>query len=274
MSNKKLSIITINYNNKKGLAKTFESVKNQTWADFEFIVIDGGSTDGSKELIEANRQINYRVSEKDTGIYNAMNKGIKAANGDYIIFMNSGDFFYNDHVLERVEKYFNNEIGVLYGNSVFINDTGYREEKFSPPKLTFGFFFSSGLNHQATFIKRSLFFKHFLYNEEFKMYADWAFFIYVLCAKNESSLYVNEFICNYDYSGFSADSKLRESYEKERTITLEKYFPMMTGDYQAMEDLKLKRIKQVLYIKKYPVAWRIFKWMISFFILFLPKQKK
>jgi glycosyltransferase involved in cell wall biosynthesis len=89
----KLTIITINYNNKEGLVKTFDSVRVQTWKDFEFIVIDGGSTDGCKELIEQNHQINYWVSEKDSGVYNAMNKGIRKATGDYVIFMNSGDFF-------------------------------------------------------------------------------------------------------------------------------------------------------------------------------------
>lgn len=73
----KLTVLTINYNNKEGLTKTFESVRSQTWKDFEFIVIDGGSTDGGKELIEQNDQVNYWVSEKDSGVYNAMNKGIK-----------------------------------------------------------------------------------------------------------------------------------------------------------------------------------------------------
>ena len=95
----KLTIITINYNNKEGLIKTFESVKKQTWSEFEFFVIDGGSTDGGKELIERNSQIDYWVSEKDSGVYNAMNKGIRKATGEYVIFMNSGDFFYDEFVL-------------------------------------------------------------------------------------------------------------------------------------------------------------------------------
>jgi glycosyltransferase involved in cell wall biosynthesis len=273
MSNRLLTIITINYNNAKGLAKTFESVKSQTWAAFEYIVIDGGSTDESKQLIDGNEQIHYHVSEKDKGVYNAMNKGIKAATGDYVIFMNSGDFFYNDSVLEKAAPYFDNSTGIVYGNSVFINDAGYREEKRSPQKLTFGFFFTNGLNHQATFIKRSLFLKHFLYNEDFKMYADWAFFVYVLCAKNEPYRYINEFICYYDYAGFSASAQTRALYEQERTNTLETYFPLFTDDYAAMEKFKTKRMQQVLHIQQYPFAWRIFKWIISLFSLLLPKKK-
>ena len=109
--------------------------------DFEFIVIDGGSTDGGKELIEQNDQINYWVSEKDSGVYNAMNKGIKKANGDYIIFMNSGDFFYDEFVLEKIKDQFDSNIDILYGDSVFFNDKGYRKVIKAPEKLTFGFKF-------------------------------------------------------------------------------------------------------------------------------------
>ena len=101
----KYSIITVNYNNKEGLRKTIESVVRQTYRDFEFIVIDGGSTDGSTDILkEYDEQINYWVSEKDSGIYNAMNKGIKKSIGDYLIFMNSGDCFYQNDVLETVNS--------------------------------------------------------------------------------------------------------------------------------------------------------------------------
>ena len=102
MSNKKLSVITINYNNKNGLIKTINSVINQTYKDFEFIIIDGGSTDGSLEVIqEYSGQINYWVSEPDNGIYHAMNKGIVMAKGEYCNFMNSGDCFFDEQVLKN-----------------------------------------------------------------------------------------------------------------------------------------------------------------------------
>ena len=88
----RLSIITINYNNREGLRKTIESVVNQTYRNFEYIIIDGGSTDGSVEVVkEYADRISYWVSEPDNGIYNAMNKGVLAANGKYIQFLNSGD---------------------------------------------------------------------------------------------------------------------------------------------------------------------------------------
>ena len=97
----KLSIITINYNHKEGLLKTIKSVVNQTYHDIEYIVIDGGSTDGSKEYIESKQEyINQWVSEKDHGVYNAMNKAIRMAQGEYCIFMNSGDHFFSSQSLE------------------------------------------------------------------------------------------------------------------------------------------------------------------------------
>ena len=97
----KYSIITVNLNNACGLEDTIISVFNQTCHDYEFLIIDGGSTDNSRTIIEQyQNQINYWVSEPDNGIFNAMNKGIKASRGEYLIFMNSGDCFYNGKVLE------------------------------------------------------------------------------------------------------------------------------------------------------------------------------
>jgi glycosyltransferase involved in cell wall biosynthesis len=101
----KLSIITINYNNRDGLEKTIRSVIDQRFTDFEFIVIDGGSTDGSVDNIRKyENKINYWCSEKDAGIYNAQNKGIKKAKGEYCLFLNSGDFLYNEDVLNKIKK--------------------------------------------------------------------------------------------------------------------------------------------------------------------------
>ena len=102
----KYSIITVNFNNKEGLRKTIESVIRQSFRDFEYIVIDGGSTDGSADILkEYDAQIDYWVSEPDKGIYNAMNKGIVQAKGEYLNFMNSGDYFYDNQVLQHVADY-------------------------------------------------------------------------------------------------------------------------------------------------------------------------
>ncbi|MCG2792340.1 MAG: glycosyltransferase [Weeksellaceae bacterium] len=271
----RLTIITINYNNKEGLIKTFESLRGQTWGDFEYLVIDGGSTDGSKKEIESNPQIDYWVSEKDNGVYNAMNKGVRRATGDYIIFMNSGDFFYNESVLEKVKSQLELDIDILYGDSIFFNNTsGYRSLEAPPKKLTFGFFYDKGINHQAAFIKRKLFYDYFFYNEDYKICADWEFFIVLICLHNVSYKHLDEIICYYDFSGISANLENLPIYMEERETTLNKYFAAFKDDAQLAKETRLKRLQQVLYIKKFPIAWRIFKWIISIVLIFLPKIKK
>jgi glycosyltransferase involved in cell wall biosynthesis len=101
----KISIITINYNNREGLERTFDSVFSQNYTNFEYIVIDGASNDGSKELIDQfSDKITFWVSEPDKGIYNAMNKGIDQVNGEYVFFLNSGDVFLDSNSLEKVSE--------------------------------------------------------------------------------------------------------------------------------------------------------------------------
>lgn len=271
--NYKLSIITINYDNKNGLIKTFNSVRNQVWKDFEFVVIDGGSNDGSKELIQENNQINYWISEKDNGVYNALNKGIRASNGDYLIFMNSGDTFFDNNVLNNIKHFLDMNISILYGNSAyFANDIFVRNE-VPPSKLSFNFFFNFALNHQATFTKRSLFETYFYYNESYKICADWEFLTYVICKKNESYLHINQFVCNYDLSGISANLKNQEIYKSERKETLKKYFPTMYDDYISLKQLEDKRIRNMIYIKKFNIPWKILKSFSKIILLFLPKQR-
>ena len=115
-----LSIITINRNNAAGLRKTIESVVSQTYTDFDYIIIDGASTDESVDVIkEYADRITYWVSEPDTGIYNAMNKGILKANGEYCLFLNSGDWLYDNDVLNDVFSISPTE-DIVYGNDVFI----------------------------------------------------------------------------------------------------------------------------------------------------------
>ena len=101
----KYTIITINYNNGKGLRSTIESVINQTFDDVEYIIVDGGSTDNSVDIIkDFSERINFWVSERDGGVYSAMNKGLHHAHGEYVNFMNSGDTFYSPHVLEEIDR--------------------------------------------------------------------------------------------------------------------------------------------------------------------------
>ena len=170
----KLSIITINYNNIDGLQCTINSVLSQTWKDFEWIIIDGGSTDGSKELISdltksQNSNISYWCSEKDKGIYNAMNKGVAHANADYINFMNSGDTYYDDTSLSKMfENSFNAEI--TYGNAFWGLNKKYIFN--SPQNLTLDYFIDGSLGHAACFIQRKLLVEN-PYDENYRIVSDW-----------------------------------------------------------------------------------------------------
>jgi glycosyltransferase involved in cell wall biosynthesis len=155
------------------------SVLNQTFQDFEYIVIDGGSTDGSVNLIRKSKDsLAYWISEKDTGIYNAMNKGIKQARGEYLLFLNSGDYLYKEDVLDRIiEKQLKSDI--IYGDMILdLEDIDSRKMiKIKEKKISQYFFMKNSLPHPCSFIKKSLFDKIGLYNESLKIVADYEFFL-------------------------------------------------------------------------------------------------
>ena len=134
-----LTIITINYNNSEGLKCTVNSVLNQSFTDFEYVVIDGASKDDSVEFLQSIKSKNFEyISEPDTGIYNAMNKGIERAKGKYLLFLNSGDYLENENVLDIIQLFFNNDYGVLAGNIIFDEDQGKRLREH-PEKMTFSY---------------------------------------------------------------------------------------------------------------------------------------
>lgn len=211
---KKLSIITINYNNRDGLRKTIESVINQTYKDYEYIIIDGGSTDGSLEIIkEFESKINIWVSEEDKGIFNAMNKGILKASGEYINFMNSGDCFYLNDTLEKIMPFYSEDI-ILGKNTEERN-----EHYFGHPsqEITMLDLFRKGINHQSTFIKRELF-KNNLYDESLKIVSDWKFLIDVLVFKNCSFRNIDTIVTAYDTTGISSTSKVQLASERNQVL--------------------------------------------------------
>ena len=219
----KLSIITINYNNHNGLKKTIDSMISQSYKDYEWIVIDGGSTDGSKELIEQYSQyMFYHVSEPDKGIYNAMNKGILVSHGEYLLFLNSGDYLFDKNVLERVAPLLKNkDIYVGRINSIGM-DNVYEEKQsdFSPEgilrKLSF-----SWIPHQASFFKRTVFSEYGLYRDDMKIISDWWLYFRSLVIGNASAESISFVIANYDTSGISATQKSVPS--KEYRIIMQDY---------------------------------------------------
>lgn len=269
----KITIITINYNNKLGLEKTIKSVTDQSSQNFEYIIIDGGSTDGSIAVIKENSdKIHYWKSEQDKGVYNAMNKGIRVAAGDYLLFLNSGDWLYDSDTILNVEKLIDASADIYYGNAVFKFDKKDKIVKYDK-RISFEFFVNSNFCHQATFIRKKLFDDIFYYNENFRIVSDWEFFIYAICIKKASYKYIDIIISNYDLKGISSQPEFESLKMKEREQVFNMYFSMFIEDYKAICELNSKRIQNVLYIKKYPFMWKIFKGIINVFMLFLPKEK-
>ena len=167
---KKVSVITVNYNNLKGLKRTISSVLSQSFSDFEYIIVDGGSSDGSKEYIESKQEyINQWVSEKDHGVYNAMNKAIRMAQGEYCIFMNSGDHFFSSQSLENAAK-------MLNGSDYYVGETIIIDCKLAslclpPQNMSFRFIRDKVLQHQSTFTRTQLLKEH-PYNENLKIVSE------------------------------------------------------------------------------------------------------
>lgn len=215
---KKLSIITINFNDSKGLQKTIESVINQTYLNYEFIVIDGGSSDDSKSIIEKYQsKITHWVSEKDTGIYNAMNKGILNAQGEYCLFLNSGDYLFNTTVFENVFSK-KTDADIIYGNmQIDWGNTNITVGKM-PQKMTFEHMYLDTLWHPVSFIKRNLFEKYGMYNEAYKIVADYDFFFKVIIMHSVSMQYIDLVISSYNVNGLSslAENKILEKNERQK----------------------------------------------------------
>ncbi|MES2567379.1 MAG: glycosyltransferase family 2 protein [Bacteroidota bacterium] len=237
----RLSIITINYNNKSGLQKTIESVVAQTYKDFEYIVIDGGSNDGSFNVIkDYEKKISYWVSEKDSGIYNAMNKGIVQAKGKFCLFLNSGDWLVDRDILDRVFS-LKSEEDIVYGNILKVYSATKIECDKAPQRsvLTLADMFFSTLNHPSTFIKRRLFDEYGLYNEEYQIVSDWAFFLKVIGVYNVSVKYIDVDISCYDMTGVSSSNG--KLVRQERETELKKTLPgRVYKDYQQMAEYRWK----------------------------------
>lgn len=216
-----ISIITINYNNASGLEKTIKSVINQTTGDYELIVIDGGSTDESVNIINKNTSfIKISVSEKDKGIYDAQNKGISLAKGKYLIFMNSGDCFTDDKVLENTIDFIkkNDDYKIYYGNTNLIEKDGKIEALNPPEFIDLYFFYTATINHQSCFIHKSLFESYGYYNLNYKICSDYEFLLKVFVKEPEVFKYININICNYENYGMSKDLQLFQKVVDERNL--------------------------------------------------------
>jgi glycosyltransferase involved in cell wall biosynthesis len=252
----KLSIITINYNNVNGLLKTIQSVINQNFIDFEYIIIDGGSNDGSLEVIKHfSEKITFWLSEKDNGIYNAMNKGILKSRGEYLLFLNSGDWLYNSNVLHNLFKT-KPTCDLIFGNmvKVFKNGESIRIKGTLEKEITILSFFHETICHPASFLKRNLFFKFGFYDENLKIVSDWKFYLIAFGLNDSSIKYENIDISYYNTEGIS--SKQSEIAENERDVVLNELLPYRVNLYFQnnrkylvnLETIKNKSLPLLIYI--------------------------
>ena len=208
----KIDIITINLNNKEGLRKTIESVINQTYKDkIHYIIIDGGSTDGSLDIIKQYQdKIDYWVSEKDNGIYNAFNKAIQASTSEYSLYLNSGDYLCENNIIERL--YDSLDADIVYGNE-WKEKNGRKTIAKYPDKLDESFFKRTALPHQSSFIKTSLLKQH-PYSEEYKLLGDWMWLRERIMVDKVTYKHLPYPISVYNLNGISTTQ--RSVHEKEK----------------------------------------------------------
>ena len=240
--NKIVSIVMVTYNCKDVVKGTLESIIGQTLAEKEIIVIDGGSTDGTMEIINSYMdKIDVLISEPDHGVYDAMNKGIRKASGEWIIFMNSGDFFYKQSTLEDVfasNRYDDSDI--VYGSTKI--ETNDFEYVLAPASLEV---FSSYLPfcHQSTFV-RTVVMKKYGYDLKYRICADYNFF-YNCYINNYRFKKVNNIISIYDQTG--------PSLSNQNVALLKNELKLIRGEVShfSIKEIKnwFREIRKILIIK-------------------------
>lgn len=225
-----LSIITINLDNAAGLARTLASVQAQSFRDLELFVIDGGSRDGSVEVIRAHRDaITDWVSEPDAGIYDAQNKGIRRARGTYLLFLNSGDALASDDALARVLAGPPEE-EVVYADVVYEDARGRRTLRRFPDPPTFELFMRSSFCHQATLIRRSVFDRFGAYDASLRIAADYQLFMQAVVVHGVSTRHVPVVLAIHDTTGISWHSRDTVEYER-RLVQLRTLSPLIVAHW-------------------------------------------
>lgn len=274
-----LSIITINRNNATGLGKTIRSVISQSVRNLEYIVIDGASTDGSVDVIKQfapkfEGRLNW-VSELDSGIYNAMNKGIRMATGDYIQILNSGDTLASNEVTERMIDALEKEgyPDILYGNMIKVWPDGrkFKDTCGGKEGLSMLDFYRGTLNHDCAYIRRSLFDKFGLYDENLKICSDWEWYLKAIPLGGVKPVYVDIDVTQFDMTGISeSGEESKKIIKAERRQILEELVPeAILKDY----DNYSFDIEQMSRLHRYPHIYK-FVWFIERCLFKIEKWKR
>jgi glycosyltransferase len=244
----KISIITITYNSAKTVQRALESVQSQTYKDIEHVIVDGVSTDGTKELIEtyAKQHGNVRwISEKDKGIYNAINKGIALATGDVIGFLHSDDVLYSAGSIGQIAAAFaDTKIDVVYGDLQYCNGEKvirrWRSNPFSPSSLKFGWM----PPHPTVYVRREVYEQVGEYDEWFHISADYDMMLRIFKSGYQSQ-YIPEVLVRMETGGASnKNTRARLSKTQEDYIALKKNH--VGAGYLTVAFKQLRKVRQFL----------------------------
>lgn len=235
-----ISIVTINFNHLKDLEKTFANVISQTYKDIEYIIIDGGSQDGTVDFLQKHTNyLSYWISERDNGIYDAMNKGVKVAKGEWIIFMNSGDTFSQENTIEQVAPYLDRSNDVVYGGYESVTDDRYgcRISHRQPSDLSL-IWHQIPTCHQSVFVRKELQ-SQYPFDTSLSWCADHDFLarLYQLGAKFQE---IPTIIAKFDASGGAPRDLL--TYTRERWSICRKYFGRT-------------RVQELFFLNEYRSFW-------------------
>lgn len=242
-----ITVITICYNAENGIRETIESVCDQTYHSIEYLIIDGASTDGTKEILaEYSRFPNIKIySERDFGIYNAMNRGVARASGDYIIFINAGDSFYKNDVVEKAVMFIEKNQSAIYHGSVAVksmaNERILDEEEDIKKGLSTGWMPC----HQAILAPTYSLRNHY-FDEHYQIRADYEWLMYCVC-NNIECVRLPFVVCNYDKSGVSSDALHMETRHAETQEVLNRYLPELL-EGRSITEYQEKRIRDLMEI--------------------------
>jgi glycosyltransferase involved in cell wall biosynthesis len=271
MNECKLSIITVNLNDAKGLKVTASSVISQTYTDYELIVIDGGSSDGSKDVImEVAGNLSYWISEPDKGTYHAMNKGIQVAKGEYCLFLNSWDYLVDNNVLGKI---FSNTISadIVSGDVLKLRTNRKFRRVSSPETISLHRLCIHSLPHKATIIRRSIFDETGFYNENYKIASDWEFFLKALVIYEKSYAHINVDISYFRIGGISSRKESIELAKTESYDCLKRNFPKLVDDLMEYRYFYNSNFGQIVLILKRNK--RLYRFIDNLFGILLSAKK-
>lgn len=239
-----ISVVTVSYNAATTIEQTILSVLNQTYDNVEYIIIDGGSTDGTVDIIKKYAdKIAYWVSEPDNGIYDAMNKGVLASTGEWLIFMNAGDTFFNENVLEKMVKHLNDKFRILRGNIIRIyNLIGVKSCGVTSQQPDLIDMFDNTFHHQACLIQRSLFIDFGLYSTDFRLVSDWKFFFDCTILHHVPSRYVDVTVAKFQMDGASSRG-VQKCADERRSYLIRLYGEEL---FHLFEELSVYRKSSII----------------------------